>query len=528
MLQGSLDNFTLDEVLGLLAGTSKTGRLRVSGDRGTGSLWLHDGQLVDGSFGAAAGCSVEDSVFELMRFNSGNFSFTADENSDDPSSSQIVDLVVATAGERLQEWNEIAAVVPSMDHILTPRPELSADEVTITREQWRLLVTVGSRAAVREVSVDLELGEVDVSRMLKKLIEQELLDINEDARSQSDPVVADEAVADEAVAARSGVDETASDAMVRDEMVVAQPVVADPPVVAHSPAVADRAVAEIAGNQLAIDEAQTGAAMVVETGPVAIEQPVTEVAQPEPKFEAATRSNVSDEPPAVPTPRPQPNVEAFLALEAEPVDDSMFAAPAAMAQETIPAADVSFGRAMTPIAAPDPDDLIEEAVSSFAAFQPEPMSFADSVSTTDSVDTNDPFSIGAVETAAQIGMTDELPAAPPVPRSERPPMPAPPVFSEAPAAPDFSAPDLDPMSEPMFVSDSIEDVSGVESFAAESMGSDMPAPPSPAEIDSFRESLNDAPVMPGAEPVADTEGDEAPSTEEQGGSLLMRYLKSER
>ena len=44
MLQGSLENFALDEVLGLLSGTSKTGQLEIAGNRGTGTLVFHDGR----------------------------------------------------------------------------------------------------------------------------------------------------------------------------------------------------------------------------------------------------------------------------------------------------------------------------------------------------------------------------------------------------------------------------------------------------------------------------------------------------
>src|SRR5919106_1274303 len=46
-LQGTLDTFSLPDVLRLLATTAKTGRLRIDGDRGQGSVWLRDGSIVD-------------------------------------------------------------------------------------------------------------------------------------------------------------------------------------------------------------------------------------------------------------------------------------------------------------------------------------------------------------------------------------------------------------------------------------------------------------------------------------------------
>ena len=83
MLQGSLEDFSLDEVLGLVASTNKTGELRVDGDRGNGRVWLDGGALVAGSCSidadAPAGTTDErpiaDTIFELLRFRSGSFSF---------------------------------------------------------------------------------------------------------------------------------------------------------------------------------------------------------------------------------------------------------------------------------------------------------------------------------------------------------------------------------------------------------------------------------------------------------------------
>ncbi len=69
MLQGTLDVFSLDEVLGLLSGASKSGVLNINGDRGVGAISIADGQLVGGS----ASCAPEvtdlpEVVFELLRF----------------------------------------------------------------------------------------------------------------------------------------------------------------------------------------------------------------------------------------------------------------------------------------------------------------------------------------------------------------------------------------------------------------------------------------------------------------------------
>ena len=76
MLQGSLEKFSLDEVLGLLSNTSKTGHLEIAGDRGHGSLLFNEGRLVEAKASHAGnGTNLEDVMFELLRFADGTFNF---------------------------------------------------------------------------------------------------------------------------------------------------------------------------------------------------------------------------------------------------------------------------------------------------------------------------------------------------------------------------------------------------------------------------------------------------------------------
>ncbi len=175
MLQGSLENFDLSDVLGLLSSTSKSGRLRLTGDRGTGSLWLEDGALVNGIIGVRTDAPLEEMVFELMRFTAGDFSFSADERPVEAGDPQAVVDVVKGATTRLDEWRSIEAVVPSLAHVVRPVNELPSEEMTITRRDWEVLLAVGPGASVGSVCSALELGEIDGSREVKHLVDRSLL-----------------------------------------------------------------------------------------------------------------------------------------------------------------------------------------------------------------------------------------------------------------------------------------------------------------------------------------------------------------
>lgn len=186
MLQGSLENFALDEVLGLLSNTRKTGKLNITGDRGSGSLMFSEGLLVGADANRTPnGDTTEDIMFELLRFKQGNFAFTSE---DIVPTGEEKDLhsVLSIAENRLQDWQEIENVVPSLDHIVTPTPELPTEEVTINRDEWAVLNVIAAGCPVSLVCDELNLGEVEGSRRIKNLAERSLVVVGDPLGYSSD------------------------------------------------------------------------------------------------------------------------------------------------------------------------------------------------------------------------------------------------------------------------------------------------------------------------------------------------------
>lgn len=180
MLQGSLDDFTLDEVLGLLSSTSKSGRLRLSGDRGTGSLWLDSGELTAAEASHIPGkTGIEDVMFEMLRFDVGTFSFMVNEAPSDSLTPEQVGYVLEKAQERLTEWRLIESVVPSLTHMVNLVEDLPSEELLVNADEWRTILAVGNAAAVQAVCDKLELDEVDGSRRIMQMTERGLLGVAE-------------------------------------------------------------------------------------------------------------------------------------------------------------------------------------------------------------------------------------------------------------------------------------------------------------------------------------------------------------
>lgn len=177
-LSGTLETFSLPDVLRLLSSTKKTGRLALDGDRGRGRIWVRDGSIVAADADRAANERIEGVAFELLRFAEASFEFESGAETSTDGTSHEVDDVLAEAEVRLAEWREIEAVVPSLDVWVRMVDELDAER-TVAPEQWRVLARVGTGADGHALAEHLGQGEYDVCRRLRDLVLDGMVELAE-------------------------------------------------------------------------------------------------------------------------------------------------------------------------------------------------------------------------------------------------------------------------------------------------------------------------------------------------------------
>lgn len=172
-LSGTLDTFALPDVLRLLATTGKSGRLRISGNRGSGSVWVVDGEVVSSELSSINSLdpSAVDVVFGLLRFDAGSFTFEADAVAPEAGPGMAMDPILSSAEHMLADWQTIEAVVPSLDVWVGLLPELDGPDVMVDALRWRCIATVGAGVQVGLIAEALELNEVEACRLVKELIE---------------------------------------------------------------------------------------------------------------------------------------------------------------------------------------------------------------------------------------------------------------------------------------------------------------------------------------------------------------------
>lgn len=178
LMQGSIPDFTVVDVLRLLGVAAKTGVVRFSRARGgitqSGSIYFRDGVAVSAETNGVAGA---DALELLCSWESGSFSYhdgatTLGENLDQPS-----EWVLEKAAAAEEEWRRIWAVLPppsSMVRLAGELPE-GVDGVHISRTEWRILAAMATPQTVSALA-QLAGGRLAAYLVLKKLAQEGLIE----------------------------------------------------------------------------------------------------------------------------------------------------------------------------------------------------------------------------------------------------------------------------------------------------------------------------------------------------------------
>jgi hypothetical protein len=230
-LDGSLEDFTLPDILQLLTRTQKTGSLQLhaAGDERRGLVRLAAGAvngassdlrrhalarrlvgaglISDEALTAAAGDAragapslvrallerddvatdelhrlatdqVTDAVCELLRWSTGTFSFLVGDP--DPEGLELgldVEKLLAEGERRMQVWPSLTTHIPSGDAVLRLAASPAFDP-SCSREEWGLIALVDGSRSVNEIVALLGRSEFIVAGALSALVERGLLTIS--------------------------------------------------------------------------------------------------------------------------------------------------------------------------------------------------------------------------------------------------------------------------------------------------------------------------------------------------------------
>ena len=231
MIRGTLEEFSLAEVIRLISQARRTGVLEIKGPTGSGTVHFRDGaicgaestlsreplgrklvrssvlsesqlwnalsrqekssrrlgeSLVEAGLAAredvdtALREQVEDSIVDVLRLEPTEFSW----NSEAPQEDVVVlpaDSLLSAISERMHELEFIKRHIPSEDAgvSMAPIPTLGADEIRLTLDDWRVLVFLGARRTVRDLLHYSGAGQTQMLRSLERLLSTGLIEVTD-------------------------------------------------------------------------------------------------------------------------------------------------------------------------------------------------------------------------------------------------------------------------------------------------------------------------------------------------------------
>ena len=174
-LRGSTSDFPLESVIGLLAGTSKTGELQVRGDAKVGALGFASGRLVAAVMDGEGGENALGAIFSISQ---AEFEFTPWETAPEANleGGDLVSLLKRAAEARDRITN-IRSSIPD-DRMRFRLSEKAADQgaVTFTPDRWRALLAVNGERDVAAIAEQLRLGKMQTLSLLVGLVKDGVIE----------------------------------------------------------------------------------------------------------------------------------------------------------------------------------------------------------------------------------------------------------------------------------------------------------------------------------------------------------------
>lgn len=123
---------------------------------------------------------INDTLFDLFRWEEGNLRFEADENCEDEDIGVAVSVenIIMEASRRLEIWNKIREKIPTMDTAFTmaAAPGDKSMEIHLKPKEWMLLCYLHGRRTVRDLIELTGYNDFETAKILYGMFSVGLID----------------------------------------------------------------------------------------------------------------------------------------------------------------------------------------------------------------------------------------------------------------------------------------------------------------------------------------------------------------
>ncbi len=90
-----------------------------------------------------------------------------------------IPALIMEAARKIDEWNRIKKVIPSLDIVLEiePNPDTDVEEINLTANEWRVLSQVDGEKSIKQIARALKIGEIETAKIVFGLLGSGLIRI---------------------------------------------------------------------------------------------------------------------------------------------------------------------------------------------------------------------------------------------------------------------------------------------------------------------------------------------------------------
>ena len=176
MLEGSLKDFSLYELMQIISLGEKTGKLILTdeGNKNKGIIYFKNGRVEDAEI---KGYTGEVAIINILSVKEGFFKFIdCSIDGTKQSINKSVPELIIFATSKVDEWEKIKEKIHSVNSIFKLSSKDIPEEIHLTPLQWKIMYSLGGKnLTIKEAALKLKMSEIDVAKEVYSLVTLRIL-----------------------------------------------------------------------------------------------------------------------------------------------------------------------------------------------------------------------------------------------------------------------------------------------------------------------------------------------------------------
>ncbi|MEN3044002.1 MAG: DUF4388 domain-containing protein [Candidatus Hydrothermales bacterium] len=186
-LEGTLEDFELTDILQIIQMGKKDGLLFIEHPSGEKArIYIENSKVIHAECG---GEYDELAITKIFEWNKGKFKFEVGQVAPKKTINMPIPTLIMEAARKIDEWNRIKKVIPSLETVfeLEPNPSTDIEVINLNADEWRVLSQIDGKRNIKDLASILRMGEIETAKILFGLIGLGLIRIKKIEKIEKTP-----------------------------------------------------------------------------------------------------------------------------------------------------------------------------------------------------------------------------------------------------------------------------------------------------------------------------------------------------